>query len=62
MMVEVIVAYVKARRKRGGRFTVTIPIAAAKRLRIEDKEPLKVLVDTDRRRVIYQLMIPLDLP
>jgi len=54
-MVEEEVAFVKVQPRKAGSFMVTIPAEAVRRLEIKRKDRLKVLVDKEERRIIYQL-------
>ncbi|HUW46788.1 MAG TPA: hypothetical protein VMW50_13445 [Dehalococcoidia bacterium] len=54
-MVEEEVAFVKVQPRKAGSFMVTIPMEAVRRLEIKRDDRLKVLVDKERRCVIYQL-------
>lgn len=54
-MVEKEIAFVKVQPRKGGSYMVTIPSDGVKELGIVDNERLKVLVDKERKRVIYQL-------
>jgi len=54
-LVEKEVAFVKVQPRKGGSFMVTIPKEAVKLLAIKDSERLKVSVDVENRRVVYQL-------
>ena len=54
-MVEKEIAFVKVQPRKAGSFMVTIPKDAARELGINDKERLKVLIDIEKRRIIYQL-------
>ncbi len=49
------IAFVKVQPRKSGSFMVTIPSDAAKILGIKDNERLKVLVDPENKRLIYQL-------
>ena len=54
-MVEVEVDFVKVQPRKGGSFMVTIPKDAVRAIGIINGEKLKVLVDTEKRRIIYEL-------
>ena len=54
-MSEVEVDFVKIQPRKGGSFMVTIPSNAVKELGIKNNERVKVLIDKNRRRIIYQL-------
>jgi len=54
-MVEEEVAFVKVQPRKAGSFMVTIPIEAVRSLEIKREDRLKVLVDKEKRCVIYQL-------
>ena len=49
------VAFVKVQPRRAGNFMVTIPLEAAKKLGIEDNERIKVILDIEKKRIIYQI-------
>jgi len=53
--VEKEVDFVKVQPRKSGSFMVTIPSAAVKELGIKDNERLKVLIDPESRRIIYEL-------
>jgi len=55
-VVEKEIAFVKVQPRKAGNFMVTIPKDAVKALGIVDNERLKVLVDIDKKRIIYELM------
>ena len=55
MLVEKEVAFVKVQPRKGGSFMVTIPKEAVNLLRVKDGERLKVFVDVENRRLLYQL-------
>jgi len=55
IMVEKEVAFVKVQPRKSGSFMVTIPIEAVRRLEIKKEDRLKVLVDEEKRWIIYQL-------
>ena len=55
IMVEKEVAFVKVQPRKAGSFMVTIPIEAVRRLEIKREDRLKVLVDEEKRWIIYQL-------
>jgi len=55
LMVEEEVAFVKVQPRKAGSFMVTIPVEAVRRLEIKREDRLKVLVDKEKRRIIYQL-------
>ena len=56
-MVEEEVAFVKVQPRVSGGFMITIPAEAVRMLGItkEDRGNIKVLVDEDKKRLIYQL-------
>lgn len=54
-MTEVELDFVKIQPRKGGTFMVTIPRDVVKELGIKDNERVKVLIDRDKRRIIYQL-------
>jgi len=56
-MVEEEVAFVKVQPRVSGGFMITIPAEAVRMLGItkEDQSRIKVLVDKDEKRLIYQL-------
>ena len=54
-MVEREVAFVKVQPRKAGSFMVTIPMEAVRRLDIKRDDRLKVLIDKERRCIIYQL-------
>ena len=54
-MVEVEVDFVKVQPRKGGSFMVTIPKDAVRMIGIVDHERLKVSVDVEKKRIIYQL-------
>jgi len=54
-MVEREVDFVNVQPRKGGSFMVTIPSLAVKELGIKDRERLKVIIDIEKKRVIYQL-------
>jgi bifunctional DNA-binding transcriptional regulator/antitoxin component of YhaV-PrlF toxin-antitoxin module len=47
---------VRAQRRPSGSFMVTIPREVVERFAIEKGEKLKVLIDEQRRRIIYELI------
>ena len=47
-------AFVKIQPRKSGSFMVTIPKDAIRILDIKDNERMKVLVDQEKKRVIYQ--------
>jgi len=49
------VSFVKVQPRKAGGFMVTIPMEAVKRLKIKREDRLKVLVDKEKRCIIYQL-------
>ncbi|MEM0488103.1 MAG: hypothetical protein QXN95_02950 [Candidatus Bathyarchaeia archaeon] len=51
---EVEVDFVKVQLRRSGSFMVTIPKQAAESLHITNGERLKVSIDQQKRRIIYQ--------
>ena len=54
-MVEEEVAFVKVQLRKAGSFMVTIPIEAVRKLDIKREDRLKVLVDKEKRCIIYQI-------
>ena len=54
-MVEKEMAFVKVQPRKAGSFMVTIPRDAVRELGIVDNERLKVLVDVEMKRIVYQL-------
>ena len=48
-------AFVKVQPRKAGSFMVTIPMEAVRRLDIKRDDRLKVLIDKERRCIIYQL-------
>jgi len=54
-MTEVELDFVKVQPRKGGSFMITIPSDAVKELGIKDNERVKVLIDKERKRIIYQL-------
>ncbi len=48
--------FVKIQKRVGGSFLVTIPREAVKALKIIDNERMKVLLDKEGRRVIFELV------
>ena len=54
-MVEEEVSFVKVQPRKAGSFMITIPKEAVRRLEIKREDRLKVLVDKEKRRIIYQL-------
>ena len=54
-MVEEEVAFVKVQPRKSGSFMVTIPTEAVKRLDLKRGDRFKVLVDKEKRCIIYQL-------
>ena len=54
-MVEEEVAFVKVQPRKAGSFMVTIPVEAVRMLELKGEDRLKVLVDKEKRRIIYQL-------
>jgi len=54
-LVEKEIAFVKVQKRKAGNFMVTIPKDAAKALGIVNNERLKVLIDVERKRIIYEL-------
>ena len=54
-MTEVEIDFVKIQPRKGGSFMVTIPKDAVRELGIKDNERVKVLIDKERKRVIYQI-------
>jgi hypothetical protein len=54
-LVEKEMAFVKVQPRKAGNFMVTIPKDAAKALGIIDNERLKVLIDVEKKRIIYEL-------
>jgi len=55
VLAEEEVAFVKVQSRKGGSFMITIPKEAMKSLGIESDDRLKVLVDLEKKRLIYQL-------
>lgn len=55
-MVEREIAFVKVQPRKSGSFMVTIPSEIAKEMGIKNNERLKVLVDHERKRIIYELV------
>jgi len=55
MLVEREVAFVKLQPRKGGSFMVTVPKDVVKLLGLSDRERLKVLVDVEKRRLVYQI-------
>jgi len=55
-MVEEEVAFVKTQPRKSGSIMITIPAEAVKKLGIkkEDRRKIKVLIDEDKKRLIYQ--------
>ena len=55
-MVEEEIAFVKTQPRKGGSFMITIPAEAVRKLGIkkEDRSKIKVLIDEDKKRLIYQ--------
>ena len=54
-MVEEEVAFVKVQPRKSGSFMITLPVEAVRGLEIKRDARLKVLVDKEKRRIIYQL-------
>jgi bifunctional DNA-binding transcriptional regulator/antitoxin component of YhaV-PrlF toxin-antitoxin module len=54
-LVEKEIAFVKVQLRKAGNFMVTIPKDAAKAIGIIDNERLKVFIDIDKKRIIYEL-------
>ncbi|MCP8309761.1 MAG: hypothetical protein H3Z53_04645 [archaeon] len=54
-MVEKEIDFVNVQPRKGGSFMVTIPALAVKELGIKNKERLKVIIEIEKERVIYQL-------
>lgn len=54
-MTEREIDFVKVQPRKGGSFMVTIPIIVARMLGIKGHERLKVLIDLERKRIVYQL-------
>ncbi len=50
------IAVVKVQKRQGGSFMVTIPSFAARTLKINDSEEMKVLLDKESKRVIFELV------
>jgi antitoxin component of MazEF toxin-antitoxin module len=48
--------FVKIQKRVGGSFLVTIPSEAVKALRIVDNDKMKVLMDREAKRVIFELV------
>jgi len=55
VMSEIEVAFVKVQPRKGGSYMITVPKDACEMLGIIDNERLKVLVDKEKKRIIYQL-------
>ena len=55
LMVEVEIKSMKVQPRKAGGFMITIPKTATDILQIKDSEVMKVFVDIDRKRVIYEL-------
>jgi len=53
-MPEQEIAFVKVQPRKAGNFMVTVPLEAAVALKLRDNERVKVLIDKEKRRVIYQ--------
>lgn len=53
-MTEVECDFVKVQPRKSGSFMITIPKQAVDDLAIKGGERLKVLMDTSRKRIIYQ--------
>ena len=55
-MVEEEIAFVKTQPRKSGSIMITIPAEAVKKLDIkkEDRRKIKVLIDEDKKRLIYQ--------
>ena len=51
------VDFVRVQKRTGGSYMVTIPADAVKALHIEGNEKMKVLLDAESKRVIFQLMV-----
>lgn len=56
MVVETEVAFVKIQPRARGNYMVTVPSEAVKILDIRDNERMKVYVDKDKKRVIFELI------
>lgn len=54
-MVEKEAAFFRVQLRKGGSFMVTVPKATVRLLGIKGGETLKVLIDVDNRRIVYQL-------
>ena len=55
-MVEVEVDFVKVQPRKSGAHMVTIPADVIKMLEMKGNERVKVLVEKEKRRIIYQLL------
>ena len=49
------IAFVKVQPRKAGNFMVTIPLEAAKELGVNDNERIKVILDKEKKRIIYQI-------
>ena len=56
MVAETEVAFVKVQPRARGNYMVTIPHEAVKMIGIKDNERMKVHVDKDRKRIIFEIM------
>lgn len=54
-LVEKEAAFFRVQLRKGGSFMVTVPKATVRLLGIKGGETLKVLIDVDNRRIVYQL-------
>jgi len=54
-LVEKEIAFVKLQPRKSGSFMITVPIEAVKLLELEGNERFKVLIDLEKRCLIYQL-------
>ena len=54
-MGEIEIGKVKIQPRKAGGFMITLPMAAAKILQIKGNEQLRVFLDFENRRVIYEL-------
>jgi len=53
-VVEVEIGKVKVQPRKAGSYMVTLPMTAAKMLQIKDNEIMKVFLDVEKQRVIYE--------
>jgi len=51
---EIEIDFVKAQLRKSGSFMVTIPKQAVKMLNIKSGERLKVLIDKENKKIVYQ--------